>query len=99
MNNSLRLASELGIERVYFQLLDLSDVAHVDYLGAGIVASSGALGILIPPSIVMVMYAVSTNSSIGALFMALVWRRRSQASRAAATGWRGGHPARSARCG
>jgi C4-dicarboxylate transporter DctM subunit len=38
--------------------------------GAGIVASSGALGILIPPSIVMVMYAVSTNSSIGALFMA-----------------------------
>ncbi len=38
--------------------------------GAGVVASGGALGILIPPSIVMVMYSVSTNSSIGALFMA-----------------------------
>jgi C4-dicarboxylate transporter DctM subunit len=38
--------------------------------GAGVVGSAGALGILIPPSIVMVMYAVSTNSSIGALFMA-----------------------------
>jgi C4-dicarboxylate transporter DctM subunit len=38
--------------------------------GAGVVASAGGLGILIPPSIVMVMYAVSTNSSIGALFMA-----------------------------
>jgi len=38
--------------------------------GAGVVAASGGLGILIPPSIVMVMYAVSTNSSIGALFMA-----------------------------
>ncbi len=38
--------------------------------GAGVVASAGALGILIPPSIVMVMYAVSTNSSVGALFMA-----------------------------
>jgi C4-dicarboxylate transporter DctM subunit len=38
--------------------------------GTGVVASSGALGILIPPSIVMVMYAVSTNSSVGALFMA-----------------------------
>jgi C4-dicarboxylate transporter DctM subunit len=38
--------------------------------GTGIIASSGGLGILIPPSIVMVMYAVSTNSSIGALFMA-----------------------------
>jgi C4-dicarboxylate transporter, DctM subunit len=38
--------------------------------GAGVIASAGGLGILIPPSIVMVMYAVSTNSSIGALFMA-----------------------------
>ncbi|MFZ1345230.1 TRAP transporter large permease [Thiothrix eikelboomii] len=38
--------------------------------GAGVVTTSGGLGILIPPSIVMVMYAVATNSSIGALFMA-----------------------------
>ena len=38
--------------------------------GAGVVATSGGLGILIPPSIVMVMYAVSTNTSIGQLFMA-----------------------------
>jgi C4-dicarboxylate transporter, DctM subunit len=38
--------------------------------GAGIVTTSGALGILIPPSIVMVMYSVSTNTSVGALFMA-----------------------------
>jgi C4-dicarboxylate transporter, DctM subunit len=38
--------------------------------GAGIIATSGALGILIPPSIVMVLYAVATNSSIGKLFIA-----------------------------
>ncbi|GIL39030.1 TRAP transporter large permease [Roseiterribacter gracilis] len=52
--------------------------------GAGIVTTSGALGILIPPSIVMVMYAVSTagqtaigpngervsSASVGQLFMA-----------------------------
>ena len=38
--------------------------------GVGTVASAGGLGILIPPSIVMVMYAVSTNSSVGALFIA-----------------------------
>ncbi len=38
--------------------------------GVGVIASSGGLGILIPPSIVMVMYAVATNSSIGALFIA-----------------------------
>ncbi len=37
--------------------------------GTGVIASAGGLGILIPPSIVMVMYAVSTNSSVGALFM------------------------------
>jgi len=38
--------------------------------GAGVVTTSGALGILIPPSLVMVMYAVATNTSVGALFMA-----------------------------
>jgi C4-dicarboxylate transporter, DctM subunit len=38
--------------------------------GAGIITTSGALGILIPPSIVMVMYAVATNTSVGALFIA-----------------------------
>jgi TRAP-type uncharacterized transport system fused permease subunit len=38
--------------------------------GVGVIGTAGGLGILIPPSIVMVMYAVSTNSSIGALFMA-----------------------------
>ena len=38
--------------------------------GAGVISTSGSLGILIPPSIVMVVYAVATNSSVGALFMA-----------------------------
>lgn len=38
--------------------------------GAGVITTSGALGILIPPSIVMVMYAVATNTSIGNLFIA-----------------------------
>jgi C4-dicarboxylate transporter, DctM subunit len=52
--------------------------------GAGVVASSGALGILIPPSIVMVLYSLGTSgmhvtgpagekvsaASVGALFMA-----------------------------
>ncbi|MBK5206822.1 MAG: TRAP transporter large permease subunit, partial [Polaromonas sp.] len=38
--------------------------------GAGVVTTSGGLGILIPPSIAMIIYAVSTNTSIGALFIA-----------------------------
>jgi len=32
--------------------------------GAGVIATSGALGILIPPSIVMVIYAVATGGSV-----------------------------------
>ncbi len=38
--------------------------------GAGVVTTSGALGILIPPSIAMVLYSVSTNTSVGKLFIA-----------------------------
>jgi len=38
--------------------------------GVGVIGTAGGLGILIPPSIVMVIYAVSTNASIGKLFIA-----------------------------
>src|SRR5574343_421188 len=38
--------------------------------GAGVISTSGALGILIPPSIVMVMYSVATNTSVAALLLA-----------------------------
>ncbi|HEY4072862.1 MAG TPA: TRAP transporter large permease subunit, partial [Herbaspirillum sp.] len=38
--------------------------------GAGVIATSGALGILMLPSVIKVIYAVSTNTSIGALFIA-----------------------------
>ena len=38
--------------------------------GAGVIATSGALGILIPPSIVMVVYGAATETSVGKLFMA-----------------------------
>jgi C4-dicarboxylate transporter, DctM subunit len=38
--------------------------------GAGVITTSGSLGILIPPSIPMVLFAVSTNSSVGKLFIA-----------------------------
>jgi C4-dicarboxylate transporter DctM subunit len=36
----------------------------------GVLATSGRLGILIPPSIVLVIYGVSTSESIGKLFIA-----------------------------
>jgi C4-dicarboxylate transporter DctM subunit len=64
--------------------------------GAGVVTTSGALGILIPPSIVMVMYSVATNTSVGALFMAGVVPGLVLASFLGATtfyrAWRNGYP-------
>ena len=38
--------------------------------GAGVIATSGALGILMLPSVIKVIFAVSTNTSIGTLFIA-----------------------------
>ncbi|AIL33345.1 TRAP transporter large permease [Basilea psittacipulmonis] len=38
--------------------------------GTGIICNAGTLGILIPPSVVMVVYAAATETSVGALFMA-----------------------------
>ncbi len=38
--------------------------------GAGVITTSGSLGILVPPSIILVLYGVSTNTSIGKLFIA-----------------------------
>lgn len=39
-------------------------------MAVGTVAAGGSLGILIPPSIIMVVYASLTNESVGKLFMA-----------------------------
>jgi C4-dicarboxylate transporter DctM subunit len=36
---------------------------------AGVICNAGTLGILIPPSIVMVVYAAATETSVGKLFM------------------------------
>lgn len=41
-----------------------------DRLAAGVIAAGGTLGILIPPSVVMVVYALLTEQSIGKLFAA-----------------------------
>jgi len=40
-----------------------------DY-AAGVIANAGTLGILIPPSIVMVVYAAATEVSVGRMFLA-----------------------------
>jgi len=39
-------------------------------LATGVVAAGGSLGILIPPSTIFIIYGISTEQSIGALFLA-----------------------------
>ena len=60
------------------------------------ISTSGALGILVPPSIILVLYGVSTNTSIGALFMAGIVPGIMLASMLAAVtwfiAWRNGYP-------
>src|SRR5512139_4039429 len=55
--------------------------------GAGVITTSGSLGILVPPSIPMVLFAVSTNSSVGKLFIAGIVPGLVLASLLGATTW------------
>ena len=43
---------------------------YPDWLSAGIVASGGGIGLLIPPSLSLIIYGVATETSIVRLFMA-----------------------------
>ncbi|HEX9647531.1 MAG TPA: TRAP transporter large permease [Alphaproteobacteria bacterium] len=43
---------------------------YADSLAAGAVAAGGTLGILIPPSVILVLYGIMTGQDIGALFAA-----------------------------
>src|SRR5205807_9452507 len=43
---------------------------HADYLATGAIAAGGTLGILIPPSTIMVIYGIMTETNIGKLFAA-----------------------------
>jgi C4-dicarboxylate transporter, DctM subunit len=45
-------------------------VGYTQAFATGVIVNAGTLGILIPPSIVMVVYAAATESSVGRLFMA-----------------------------
>ncbi len=45
-------------------------VGYTRDFAAGIIANAGTLGILIPPSIVMVVYSAATDVSVGRMFLA-----------------------------
>ena len=48
----------------------MRQVGYSKEFAAGVICNAGTLGILIPPSIVMVVYAAATDVSVGRLFLA-----------------------------
>ncbi|MCL4170615.1 UNVERIFIED_CONTAM: hypothetical protein GTU68_030513, partial [Idotea baltica] len=48
----------------------MRQAGYTKEFAAGVIANAGTLGILIPPSIVMVVYAAATNVSVGRMFLA-----------------------------
>ncbi len=49
---------------------EMTKRGYPDEIAAGSIAAGGTLGILIPPSITMIVYGISTETSIGRLFLA-----------------------------
>ncbi len=48
----------------------MKKLGYSDYLSTGVIAAGGTLGIMIPPSTIMVIYGIVTETSIGKLFAA-----------------------------
>ena len=51
----------------------MREVGYSKEFAAGVICNAGTLGILIPPSIVMVVYAAATDVSVGRMFLAGVF--------------------------
>jgi C4-dicarboxylate transporter, DctM subunit len=45
-------------------------LGYADYLSTGVIAAGGTLGIMIPPSTILVIYGIVTETNIGKLFAA-----------------------------
>ena len=48
----------------------MKKLGYADYLSTGVIAAGGTLGILIPPSIILMIYGFLTQTNIGHLFIA-----------------------------
>ncbi|WP_099824786.1 TRAP transporter large permease [Oceaniglobus indicus] len=51
-------------------IVAMRQVGYTKEFAAGVICNAGTLGILIPPSIVMVVYASATDVSVGRMFLA-----------------------------
>ena len=64
--SSLATAATMG--RV--SMPSMREYGYADTLASGSIAAGGTLGILIPPSIILVLYGIMTGTDIGLLFIA-----------------------------
>jgi tripartite ATP-independent transporter DctM subunit len=48
----------------------MKELGYADYLSTGVIAAGGTLGIMIPPSTILVIYGIVTETNIGKLFAA-----------------------------
>ncbi|MFN8896763.1 MAG: TRAP transporter large permease subunit, partial [Pseudomonadota bacterium] len=48
----------------------MKKLGYADYLSTGVIAAGGTLGIMIPPSTILVIYGIVTETHIGKLFAA-----------------------------
>jgi tripartite ATP-independent transporter DctM subunit len=64
--SSLATAATLGA----IALPEMKKYKYQDALATGAVAAGGSVGILIPPSVILILYGIITEQSIGKLFLA-----------------------------
>ncbi|GAH80207.1 unnamed protein product, partial [marine sediment metagenome] len=64
--SSLATAATMGT----VALPEMKRYKYDDRLATGAVAAGGTIGILIPPSVILILYGVITEQSIGKLFLA-----------------------------
>ncbi|MBW1923719.1 MAG: TRAP transporter large permease subunit [Deltaproteobacteria bacterium] len=67
------MAGISGVATITMGLIALPSMlsrGYSKYLAVGSVSAGGTLGILIPPSVIMILYAFLTEESVGKLFMA-----------------------------
>jgi tripartite ATP-independent transporter DctM subunit len=62
------IATAATMSRVAYP--SMKRLGYADYLSAGVIAAGGTLGIMIPPSTIMVIYGIVTETHIGKLFAA-----------------------------
>jgi C4-dicarboxylate transporter, DctM subunit len=62
------LATAAAMARV--SMPEMRRYGYADSLATGTIAAGGTLGILIPPSVLMVLYGIQTGTDIGKLFIA-----------------------------